>query len=165
LPCVAHGIHPRATFIRRKVAGHSLDAQLRKHLAQSGCDMVGGGDKPAEHDRVGAFGNERLEHLHRGVELRVGDRGEMLGLLYKRRKRIALVEPGRRLDIDRIRLVCIVVEHLLFKPVRIGGETVAKRARGSRGRTADAAHQGERAQNASRRRRRSGPAPSTTPRQ
>jgi hypothetical protein len=126
---VSHRTDARAAFIQRKVARHGLDAQLGKRLAEASRGMIGGGYEPAEDDGVSAFGNDRLEHLQRRVKLRVRNRGQNLGLLNERRKRTALVEPRRRLDIDRIRLVGIVVEHLLFEPVRIGGEAVAERAR------------------------------------
>ena len=54
---ITHGINARAAFIRRKIAGHRLDPQLRKRLAEAGRDVIGGGDEAAEHDRVGTFGD------------------------------------------------------------------------------------------------------------
>ena len=71
--------------------------------------------------------------------------GEALGLRHKRSERPVLLEAGGRLDIDRVALVGVLVEHLLLQPIGIGGKPVAQRARGGGGRGADAAHQRQRA--------------------
>ena len=74
-------------------------------------------------------------------ELRIARPGQALGLRDEARERSRFVRAGRRLDIDRVGLVGIVVEDLLFEPLGIGGEAVAQRADCGGRRRADAAHQ------------------------
>jgi len=82
----------------------------------------------SQRRQICAFGNKRLEHLHRCVELRVLLLCETLGLLHERSHGAAIVEAGCGLDVDRIRLVGIIIEYLLFKPIGIGREPIAQRA-------------------------------------
>jgi hypothetical protein len=110
-------------------------------------------------------GDQRLQDLNRRFQFRIGRSCQAFGSRHKARERSRFLQSGRRLDIERVRLVGLVVEDLLLEPIGIGGETVTKRAeRSGRGR-ADAAISANVPQNASRRRRWSGPAPSTTPKQ
>ena len=90
--------------------------------------MSGGGDKAAEDDGVGTLLDQRLEQLDQSIELRIGRFGEAFGLRDKGGKRAIVPEAGGRLDIDRITLVVVLVEHLLGQPLRIGSEPVAQRA-------------------------------------
>ena len=76
-----------------QIAGYGLDAELRESLAQAGRHMVGGGDEAAEHDRVGALGNQRLEQLSDSFELWIGGLGQALGLFTRAAERPVLFEP------------------------------------------------------------------------
>ena len=52
--------------------------------------MFGGGDEAAEHDRVGALGDQRLEQLSDSIELWIGCLGQALGLCDEGRERPVL---------------------------------------------------------------------------
>ena len=108
----------------------SLGKALRSALRH----MLGGRDEAAEDDRVGALGDQRLEQLRDGVELRIGRLGQALGLRDQGGERAVLLETGGGLDVDRVAFVGVVVEHLSFEPVGVGGEAVAQRARRGGGR-------------------------------
>jgi len=70
-----------------------------------------------------------------------GARVRAAGPCHEARERSRFLQAGRRLHIECVHLVGIVVEDLLFEPLGIRGKTVTKRdERGSR-RRADAAHQ------------------------
>ena len=58
---VGHVLHARAPVLGGQRAGDRLDAQLRKGLAKARRDMFGGRDEAAEHDRIGALGDQRLQ--------------------------------------------------------------------------------------------------------
>ena len=107
--------------------------------------MISGGDEAAKHDRIGTFRDQRLEDPDECRQLRVGCGGQPLGFLHECCKQPVFGEAGCGLDVNRIGLIGIVVEHLLFETVRIQREPVAQRARGGGGRGADAPHQCERA--------------------
>ena len=107
--------------------------------------MLGGRDEAAEHDGIGTVSDQWLEQLRNGVELRIGGLGQALGLRDEGGERSVLFEAGGRLDIDGVAFVGIVVEHLFFKPIGIGGKAIAQRARRGSGRRANAAHQRQRA--------------------
>ena len=92
--------------------------------------MLGGRDETAEHDRVRALGDEGLQHLDESVELRVASVRQPFREMNEVAERSMLPLDARgRLDVDRVRLVGVVVEDLLFEPVGIGGEPVPQRAR------------------------------------
>jgi len=100
--------------------------------------VIGGRDEAAEDDRVGASSDQRLQDFDRRVELRIGCLGQALGPCDEAPERSRFFQSGRRLHIERIRLVSIVVEDLLFEPFGIREKAVAER--GSR-RRAYATHQ------------------------
>ena len=72
-----HVVDARAPVLGGQRAGDRLDAQLREGLAKTRRDVIGGGDEAAEDDRVGAVGDERLQHLRRS--LRASDRAPWSG--------------------------------------------------------------------------------------
>ncbi len=141
---------PMSSTRARRSSGVSapVTASIRsfgKALRRPSRDMIGGGDEAAEDDRVGAFGDERLQDLDRRVELRIGrpasgPRPAPPG------SRAVPLRPSRAPARHRPRpLVAIFVEDLLFEPLGVGGKAVAKRAERRRRRGADAAHQRQRA--------------------
>jgi hypothetical protein len=102
--------------------------------------VIGGRDEAAEDDGVDAASDERLQNLDGRFELRIGRSDEDLGLRHKARQRSRFLQAGRRLHIERISLVSVVVKDLFFEPIGIRGKTVAKRADCRGRRRADAAH-------------------------
>ncbi|HKN26578.1 MAG TPA: hypothetical protein VJY34_01315 [Roseiarcus sp.] len=57
---------------------------------------------------------------------------------------VGVLDDGGRLDVNRIRLVAVVIEHLLFKPIGVGCQTISQSAYRRRRRRTDAPHERQR---------------------
>ena len=136
-----HVVYPRAPVLGGQRAGHRLYAQFREGFAETGGNVIGGRDEAAEDDRVGAVGNQRLQDFDCRVELRIRGPGQALGSRHEAAERPRYLQPRRRLDVERVHLIGVVIEDLLFEPVGIRREAVAQRAKRGGRRRADAAHQ------------------------
>jgi hypothetical protein len=116
-------------------------AQLREGFAKTRRDVIGGRDEAAKNYGIDVVSDERLQDFDRRFELRIGWPGQALGPRHEAGQRTRFIQAGCRFHIERVCLVGIVVEDLLFEPLGIRAKTVTKRTeRGSR-RRADAAHQ------------------------
>ena len=102
--------------------------------------MIGGRDEAAEDYGIDALGDEWLQDFDRRFELRIGRPGQAFGPCHEARERSRFIQAGRRLYIEGVHFVDIVVEDLLFEPLGIRGKTIAKRAERGGRRRADAAH-------------------------
>ena len=136
-----HTVHPRAPLFGCQRAGHRLYAQFRKGFVKTRRDVIGGRDETAEDDGVGALGDERFQDFDSRFELRIRRTGQPLGPRDEPRERSRFFQARRRLHIERVRFVGIVIKYLLFEPLRICSKTVTKRAERGGRRRADAAHQ------------------------
>jgi hypothetical protein len=102
--------------------------QLWKRLAKACCDVIGGSDKTAEDDRVGALGNQRLQDSDERFELWVGHPDKAFSPCHEGCERPLFRETRCWFKIGCIHLVGIVVEDLLFEPLGIGRKAIAERA-------------------------------------
>jgi hypothetical protein len=141
----AHCFDALSALLRGQLARNHTDLELRerllKRLQQPRSNMLRGGDEAAEHHRIGALSDNRLEQLQQRVKFGIVRLGQVFRLRDERGQGIAFADAGSRLDIHCIGFVGIVIEHLFLEPIRFSGEAVPQRAYRGRRRRADTAHE------------------------